>query len=101
MVMFASLTEQALARSIIGAFELAGWRINLTNVPLESGRHEYITGTEVVGYNKALVDAVAELLGRAGLVGVKPDVQRHEIKLDNPKYRSVQHYIKLTLGHQG
>lgn len=99
-ILFANVKHRSLAETLISVFELAGWQTNLNSVPLDSWRHDYIEGTEVLGYNKHFVEGVAEFLAEAGMSDVHPIVNSPKIKPDNAKYSWVQQYIKITVGHQ-
>lgn len=89
-----------LVESLASIFSLAGWQVSLTNVPLEQYIHDrFFTGIEVKGYNKHLVETVAANLSKAGLKGITSVAASHEIKPDNPKWKSVEHSIYITVGH--
>jgi hypothetical protein len=99
-ILFANIKHKRLAETLISIFELAGWKTNLTNVPLEHYVHQYFEGIEILGYNKHLVDAVADALTKFGLTEVRSKCEVSGIKKDNVKWKSVQRYIKLTIGHR-
>lgn len=98
-ILFANVKHRELADTLISIFDLAGWQTNINNVPLDTWRHEYIKGIEVLGYNKHLVEAVATLLTKSGWYDVRAIVNNNKIKPSNPKYRWVQESIKITIGH--
>ena len=99
-IKFVHAKYRPLADTLISVFELAGWKTNLTKVPLESWLHDYITGTEVSGYNKHLVESVAKFLSDAGMIDVRAQVATEQYKHDNPtKQQWVREYIKIVIGH--
>src|SRR3989337_957669 len=98
-ILFANIMHKPLAETLISVFDLAGWRTDLTNIPLESWRHDYIEGIQILGYNKHLVEGITELLRNAGLKDVRMEVRSHKIKPDNPKYQTSQYKLEITIGH--
>lgn len=100
-LLMANQKHRPLAESLVSIFNLAEWQATLINVPLDTYiHHTYFTGIEVLGHNKHLVDAVAECLSNAGLVGVKTIVIKPDIDLTSPGWNRGQHKIKITIGHQ-
>lgn len=100
-VLMASQKHRSLGESLVSIFVLAGWQAQLTQVPLDRHvHHTYFTGIEVLGHNKFLVEAVAEGLRQAGLLGIRATVNEHKIKPSNPKFYPAENKIQITVGYQ-
>lgn len=99
-ISFASLREKELAETLISIFELAGWKVNLISLPLEPYTHHFYNKTEVRGFNKHLVEAVALALTNAGIIRITSKVDELKVKPENPKWPHSKHKIYIVVGHQ-
>ena len=98
-ILFANIKHRPLADTFVSIFQLAGWGTNLTKVALESYRHEFYEGIEVHGYNKYLVDSVAEAMSSSGVPQIRKKLEASQMESTNPKWEWVQHRINITIGH--
>lgn len=99
-VSYANIIHKPQTEDLVAAFELAGWQTNFNEVPLDSyptGR--YYRGIEVSGFNKLLVEAVAEVLVKAGWSAVETVVKPLEIPRDNAKHPWAQQKLYIRIGH--
>jgi nucleoside 2-deoxyribosyltransferase len=96
-ISFASMGEQRLAKALLAVFDLAGWKTQFTNTPLERQAAEYIGGIEVWGHNEAFVERLCKVLGEDGLE-VRPKVTATDVPHDNPKWPMAQRYARITVG---
>ena len=93
------MKQKQRAEELIALFNLAGWKTNLTNVPLEANIHRYFEGIEVLGHNSAFVNMIAQDLRVAGLDGVRENIAAINIAPGNPKWPHTQHTVQITVGH--
>lgn len=96
---FANVKQKPLATKLVSVFDMAKWKVNLRDSPLEASNYNYYEGIEVIGYNKHLVDAVAEAMIDAGLAGVRAKVETHQVEPNTTKWHWVQRRIQITIGH--
>jgi hypothetical protein len=99
-VLMANHKHRPLAELLVSIFNRAGWQGELTQVPLEVNMTKYFGGTEVLGYNKFLVEAVAGALVKAAFVDVKTALQKHNFEIKHPKRNWTENSIRVVVGHQ-
>jgi hypothetical protein len=95
----AATIHQPLGETLASAFKLANWETTFNNIPLEPQSHTYISGIEIIGFNKHLVEVVTDALKNAGLPEAKATVGETKFKRENPKWDYVQHSIGIIIGH--
>ena len=99
-VLMANHKHRPLAETLVSVFKLAGWQADLTNVPLEVYIHDQLfEGVTVKGFNAHLVEAVAKCLTEAGMPRIRPNVESHNLKANNPKVVWAENSIEVTIGH--
>lgn len=99
-ILFARNDHRPIAETLESIFRLAGWETNLTNVPLEQYQQEQFDGVQVRGVNGDIVRSVARALKRAGLRRVREQIEPNNVLRENPKWSSVEHHVRITVGHQ-
>lgn len=76
-------------------FASAGWTTKTTFVPQERpNSHRYVSGVEVKGRNKHLVEAICKALRDVGVLDARAEIL--EVANDTP-FR--QHFVSITIGH--
>ena len=96
---FASNIHRPLAGTLDSIFESVEWRINPTNVALDTYRNELISGVEVKGTSQFLVEQVADAMQDAGVAALKSIVVKPGVELTGSKRLHDQGAIKITIGH--
>jgi hypothetical protein len=96
---FASMPQLELMQKLESIFELAGWRTNPANVPLERSTNQYFKGVLVKGYNRLLVESVAEELKRSDIQNVMTEIEPLALTRENPKWDGAQRTVRITVGH--
>jgi hypothetical protein len=98
---FANVKHRQLAETIESVFWLAGWKTNSNSLPQENYQpHHYWRGVHVWGYNRHLVNSIAQSMSDSGIIGVRSSIEVSKIAKDNPKWPYVEHRIKIRVGHQ-
>ena len=97
----ASIKQLRLARTISSTFDLAGWKTNLNETPLESYRNEYCEGIEIQGFNELFVNSLCAAFRESGFQNINPKIEVSQIPKDHPtKWPWVLYSVRLTIGHE-
>jgi hypothetical protein len=98
-IQIAAPIHRPLGETLASNFRLAKWQTEFFNIPLETQTHTHISGIEVIGYNKHLVEVVTDALKNAGLTEAKATAKEPEIKQESPKWDYVQRHIHIIIGY--
>lgn len=96
---FISNAQLPLLKELDSKFVSAGWQTNPGSVPHDRYAQRYAVGIEVSGYNRHIVELVAEILNALGYGSAISEIKSLDLTRDNPKWELAQRTVYLFIGY--